>query len=111
MVSNLSEAEAREFFFEHVLPALAPQLACGEAEWRQVYEVRGHREQSSRCSLTGAELQVCGGNPGALRACAVDAVCLESWTHGARPRIGPLLRGLRRAATDAASLPQHVMPF
>ena len=41
VVSNLSEAEAREFFFEHVLPALAPQLACGEAEWRQVYEVRG----------------------------------------------------------------------
>jgi hypothetical protein len=40
VVGNLSEAEAREFFFEHVLPALLPQLACGEAEWRQVYEVR-----------------------------------------------------------------------
>jgi len=40
VVGNLSEAEAREFFFEHVLPALTPQLACGEAEWRQVYEVR-----------------------------------------------------------------------
>ena len=40
VVGNLSQAEAREFFFEHVLPALAPQLACGESEWRQVYEVR-----------------------------------------------------------------------
>ena len=40
VVCNLSEAEAREFFFEHVLPALTPQLACGEAEWRQVYKAR-----------------------------------------------------------------------
>jgi hypothetical protein len=40
VVGNLSEAEAREFFFEHVLPARRVQLACGEAEWRQVYEAR-----------------------------------------------------------------------
>jgi hypothetical protein len=40
VVGNLIETEARTFFFKHVLPALAPQLACGKAEWRQVYEVR-----------------------------------------------------------------------
>jgi hypothetical protein len=40
VVGNLSQAEAREFFFDYVLPSLIPQLACGEAEWRQLYEVR-----------------------------------------------------------------------
>ena len=68
VVGNLSEAEAREFFFEHVLPALTPQLACGEAEWRQVYKARAqwavfwllsHR----RCRCAAAILARCKHAP------------------------------------------------
>jgi len=54
VVGNLSEAEAREFFFEHALPALTPQLACGEAEWRQVYEARAQGEVFSSLSHQGS---------------------------------------------------------
>ena len=65
VVGNLSEAEAREFFFQHVLPSLTPQHACGEAEWRQVYEVRAQwavfwlLSHRSTCRCAAATLARC----------------------------------------------------
>ena len=59
-MGNLSREEARTFFFDHVLSSKA---APGASEaWDRVYEV-------------------CGGNPGALRNCAANALAMD-WDEG-----------------------------
>ena len=59
-MGNLSREDARTFFFDHVLSSKA---APGASEaWDRVYEV-------------------CGGNPGALRNCAVNALTMD-WDEG-----------------------------
>ena len=59
-MGNLSREEARTFFFDHVLSS---KEAPGSSEaWDRVYEV-------------------CGGNPGALRNCAVNALTMD-WDEG-----------------------------
>jgi hypothetical protein len=59
-MGNLSREEARKFFFNHVLSS---KEAPGASEaWDRVYAV-------------------CGGNPGALRNCAVNAFTMD-WDEG-----------------------------
>ena len=59
-MGNLLREEARTFFFNHVLSS---NEAPGASEaWDRVYEV-------------------CGGNPGALRNCAVNALTMD-WDEG-----------------------------
>lgn len=40
VIGNFSEAEAKEYLFEHVLPDFTPALRCTDADWAKIYEVR-----------------------------------------------------------------------
>ena len=70
-IGNLSRDEARTFFFHHVLSS---KEAPGAIEaWDRVYEV-------------------CGGNPGALRNCATNALMMD-WEEG-EPCVATSLNGV-----------------
>ena len=63
MVGNLASGEARTCFFDYILPFC--KLPPGaDAAWERVYEV-------------------CGGNPGLLRSCALEVTKFSSWKLGA----------------------------
>jgi hypothetical protein len=61
-MGDLPSAEARTFFFEHVLPSFPKALPGASDAWERVYEV-------------------CGGNPGLLRNVAGLALAM-SWNEG-----------------------------
>jgi hypothetical protein len=63
MVGNLTREEARTYFFDYVLPFRELPPGANE-KWERVYDV-------------------CGGNPGDLRNCALEVAKFRSWELGA----------------------------
>jgi hypothetical protein len=62
VVGNLTREEARSYFFDYVVQFRKLPPGASEA-WERVYEV-------------------CGGNPGDLRSCALEVAKLGSWELG-----------------------------
>lgn len=63
VVGDLTHDEAHTYFFDHVLP-LRKQLPDAKQAWKRVFEV-------------------CGGNPGLLKKCALEVTKSGSWESGA----------------------------
>lgn len=63
VVGDLTHDEAHTYFFNHMLP-LRKHLPDAEHAWKRVFEV-------------------CGGNPGLLKKCALEATKSGCWESGA----------------------------